>query len=256
MTTEAHLQAACDDAVISESHYLDVKRELPASKSNKELARDLASFAVDGGTLIGIAPVDPDGVTLLPASLNLDADDNATPERAQIGAATAVRFGRLVLQSIYGPSSRDLPVTVEAQYWDSAGPTPGFKRNTSDGCTPFALSDFALGFTAPNLVACETAMLEATLTLASGRATITLLKPGSGNEGTVRLTANLGSAGGDYCPAIGAPGSELPASNAGKGYLLGNWDGGAAYDDKPTASAGFGLYGSQPKNFIFFRENY
>jgi hypothetical protein len=83
-----------------------------------------------------------------------------------------------------------------------------------------------------------------------------MLKPGAGNEGTVRLTANLGSAGGDYCPAIGAPGSELPATNAGKAYLRGKWDDGAAYDDKPAASVGFGIFGSQPKNFIFFRENY
>jgi hypothetical protein len=205
---------------------------------------------------LGIAPADPDGVTLLAAALNLDADDDATPERAQVGAATGVRFGRLVLQSIYGPSNRDLPATVEAQYWDSAGPTPGFKRNNSDDCTPFLRSDFALVFTSPNLVACETAMLEANLTLASGRATITMLKPGAGNEGTVRLTANLGSAGGDYCPAIGAPGSELPATNAGKAYLRGKWDDGAAYDDKPAASVGFGIFGSQPRNFIFFRENY
>jgi hypothetical protein len=47
-------------------------------------------------------------------------------------------------------------------------------------------------------------------------------------------------------------------------YLLGRWDdtanpdadGSTSYDDKPAGQAGFGLYGSQPKNFIFFRENY
>ncbi len=204
---------------------------------------------------IGIAPSDPDGVTLLGTALNLDADNDATPERAQVGPATAVRFGRLVLQSLYGPSNRDLPVTLEAQYWDGASPTPGFTRNNADSCTPFVRSDFALAFTAgANLVACETAMQEANLTLASGRATITMLKPGAGNEGTVQLTANLGSLGGNYCPSVGA--AELPATNAGKAYLLGRWDEGAAYDDKPRASAGFGLFGAQPKNFIFFRENF
>jgi len=31
---------------------------------------------------------------------------------------------------------------------------------------------------------------------------------------------------------------------------------GANYDDDPRATAAFGLYGSQPSNFIFFRENY
>lgn len=29
-----------------------------------------------------------------------------------------------------------------------------------------------------------------------------------------------------------------------------------AYDDKPSARAGFGVYGSQPGNFIYFRERY
>lgn len=224
------------------------------------IAVSRAAAGPDGpyGTLrIGIAPSDPDSVTLLGAALNLDADNDATPERAQVGPATAVRFGRLVLQSLYGPSNRDLPVTLEAQYWDGTSPTPGFTRNTADSCTPFVRSDFALAFAGgANLVACETAMQEANLTLASGRATITMASPGAGNEGTVRLSANLGSAGGDHCPAIGAPGSELPASDAGKAYLLGKWDDGAAYDDKPSASAGFGLFGSQPKNFIFLRENY
>jgi hypothetical protein len=208
---------------------------------------------------LGVAPADPDGVALLAAALNLDADNDATPERAQIGAATVVRFGRLVLQSVYGPNNRDLPVTVEAQYWNGNAPTPGFTRNNDDGCTDFQRSDFALSFTSPpppdpNLVACETAMVEANLTLVSGRATMTLANPGAGNSGTVRLTANLDSLGGNYCPATGV--SEAPATNAARAYLLGRWDDGAAYDDKPSAAAGFGLYGSQPKNFIFFRENY
>jgi hypothetical protein len=44
-------------------------------------------------------------------------------------------------------------------------------------------------------------------------------------------------------------------SSAGRAYLQGNWTG-AAWDQNPSARAAFGLYGSQPKNFIFFRENY
>ncbi|NUK50094.1 ATP-binding protein [Streptomyces lunaelactis] len=50
--TEADLQAAIDGGLVEESHTLDLK-EAPSNKNdNKELARDLASFAVDGGTLI------------------------------------------------------------------------------------------------------------------------------------------------------------------------------------------------------------
>jgi hypothetical protein len=40
-----------------------------------------------------------------------------------------------------------------------------------------------------------------------------------------------------------------------KAYLQGAWSGGN-YSSDPGSTLGFGLYGSQPKNFIFFRENY
>ena len=33
-------------------------------------------------------------------------------------------------------------------------------------------------------------------------------------------------------------------------------DANTAYDDNPAGQAAFGLYGSQPRNFIFQRENY
>jgi hypothetical protein len=50
---ETALGDAIRQGLLEESHYLDLKREIPAGGShNKELARDLASFAVDGGTVI------------------------------------------------------------------------------------------------------------------------------------------------------------------------------------------------------------
>lgn len=55
-SNEADVQAGIDRGLLGESHYLDLK-EVPASRGdNKEAARDLVSFAIDGGTLIyGIA---------------------------------------------------------------------------------------------------------------------------------------------------------------------------------------------------------
>jgi hypothetical protein len=90
--------------------------------------------------------------------------------------------------------------------------------------------------------------------------TLSLTAPGGGNNGTVLLTVNLGSAGGSYCN----PGSYVAATNSGRAYLLGRWDDSAnpdanantSYDDKPSSRAAFGLYGSQPPNFIYFRENF
>ena len=48
--------AALEDGLLEESHFLDFKREVKAGKAqNKETARDLAQFAIDGGTvLVGI----------------------------------------------------------------------------------------------------------------------------------------------------------------------------------------------------------
>lgn len=52
-TTEADLRAALTDELLEETHYVELKRAVPPGKgANKELARDLAQFAVDGGTLI------------------------------------------------------------------------------------------------------------------------------------------------------------------------------------------------------------
>ncbi|MFJ8871277.1 helix-turn-helix domain-containing protein [Streptomyces sp. NPDC102473] len=51
--TEADLQAAIDGGILEENHYLDLKEASGSTKgANRELARDLASFAIDGGTLV------------------------------------------------------------------------------------------------------------------------------------------------------------------------------------------------------------
>ena len=54
--TEADLQAVIDQGLLHETQYLDAK-EVPSTKGdNKETAKDMASFAIDSGTLIiGIA---------------------------------------------------------------------------------------------------------------------------------------------------------------------------------------------------------
>ncbi|MDX2600292.1 ATP-binding protein [Streptomyces caniscabiei] len=49
---EADLQAAVDGGLFEESHHLDLKKAPNSKGDNRELARDLSSFAVHGGTLI------------------------------------------------------------------------------------------------------------------------------------------------------------------------------------------------------------
>lgn len=64
--SEEELSTAISDGRLGETHYLDLKREVEAGRAaNKELARDLAQFAVDSGTLvIGVEEV-PDGPPVL-----------------------------------------------------------------------------------------------------------------------------------------------------------------------------------------------
>jgi hypothetical protein len=70
--TEADLQAAVDGGLFEESHHLDLKKAPNSKGDNKELARDLASFAVDGGTLIIGVQENKDSRTfeLVPQPLN------------------------------------------------------------------------------------------------------------------------------------------------------------------------------------------
>ncbi|MFJ2723106.1 hypothetical protein [Streptomyces sp. NPDC087437] len=46
------VQAAVGGGLFEESHHLDLEKAPNSKGDNKELARDLSSFAVDGGTLI------------------------------------------------------------------------------------------------------------------------------------------------------------------------------------------------------------
>lgn len=206
-------------------------------------------------TQFGIAANDGEGVVM--GSFDLDAEAPAGNERKSLGVSTELRFGRLRLQNGYAPDNVGVQVPLDIQYWNNGG----FTLNTADSCTTLARDNIALTFSGV-VAACNTAVLEASLAFASGRSTLTLSAPGAGNKGTVTLTPNLGTAAGIYCPAAGGGSAAATASPAG--YLLGRWDDSAnpdgnantAYDDKPTGRATFGLYGSQPKNFIFFRENF
>jgi MSHA biogenesis protein MshQ len=202
-------------------------------------------------TQFGIAPVDADGAAM--GTLNQDVDGAGGNDHFAVAPVADLRFGRLRLQNAYGPVTQVLPIPLQVQHWNGSA----FVRNADDGCTTLARANIALAFSGA-VSACETAVQQASLTFASGAATLTLAAPGAGNTGTVLLTPQLGTAAGTYCPGPAA------ASAAPLGYLLGRWndaadpDGaaGTSYDDKPSGQAGFGLYGSQPQNFIFQRENF
>lgn len=84
-TTEAALQAAATNGVLAETHNLDIKRELPrGSSGNRDIAKDIAAFSLDGGTII----VGVDETTSPPSLTPVPLDGLA--ERIEQIAATAV----------------------------------------------------------------------------------------------------------------------------------------------------------------------
>jgi hypothetical protein len=70
---------------------------------------------------------------------------------------------------------------------------------------------------------------------ANGVGNLKLIKPSPAGNGSVDVTVNL--------------------AGAGMTYLQGNWTT-TTFTQNPTARANFGIYGSQPNQFLYFRENH
>lgn len=194
---------------------------------------------------LGIAPVDPDGVALDTDALNLDADANGAAERAQIGTATGLRFGRLRLQNALGSPLIAVPVPMEVQFWNGSA----FVTNTADHCTSIGTANVALGNYQKNLVAGQTGVSVGGA-FSAGVGTLRLIAPGAGRHGSVDVSVNLsGNAAGASCSAGMAATSALA-----RPYLQGAWCGSAQNRD-PTARVTFGLPRS-PDRVVFRRENF
>ena len=183
---------------------------------------------------LGIVPSDPDAVTLQASALNLDADNSGSSERAQVGGTTAVRFGRLRLQNAAGSEKLDLPLPLEAQHWNGTA----FVTNAADNCTSLSVANLSVGsytggITGVNMGAGHISLGGA---FAFGVGSLRLTKPSLPvTAGSTVLTINL--------------------TAESKSYLQGNW-GISTFTANPTSRASFGIYGSQPRNFIFYREAY
>ncbi len=163
-------------------------------------------------------------------------------------AGNEFRFGVLRLTPAYGSELVDLPVLVEAQYWDGLR----LATNAADQCTPLAATTVAMGNYQRSLAACKTAVTASATKLASGRAFLRLGRPGSGNSGSVDLALQLGStAAGLTCSSVGAAAVATGAANLT--WLQGRWSGATAFDQNPATRASFGQYRSP---LIYQRESY
>ncbi len=253
---------------------LDTVTGLPATTADPVIGTFTAgvgtlTFGSGTGLLFARAtPVAPFNADIALALNVIDADNVAYASNpAAFGTATAgngiafgsgkpMRFGRLALRNANGSQLVPLAVPMETQYWGYTNPPTntvlGFITNTADSCTSIANNNVQMSSFTANLVACETAVGGAG-TLSAGRKTLLLPPPGSANNGSVLLTANLGtSSSGTTCTSVG--GGTVTATGASRSYLQGNWTGGA-YNVNPFARATFGVFKGSDE-VIFIRENF
>ena len=203
--------------------------------ANVALNRAAAPDGPYNALKIGVAPQDQDGVQLLPAALNLDADLNSVNERKQVATAD-IRYGRMRLNNAIGSERLSLPVPVKAQYFNGTG----FVSNLADSCTVFNLTpktdnspsniqygslliDNPLG---AMTVGASDLSATTSLSISSGGAILTL--PAPNLSGSIDLTLTVPS------------------------WLQYNWTGIAG---NPKARATFGAY-KNTNQFIYQRENY
>jgi hypothetical protein len=124
---EDGLLAAFNDGLLEEKNWCDLKRELsPGKNANAELARDLASFAMYGGTLIiGLDERCPGGSPLSPVDLSavtqerieqvadMKVDPPLTVECSVIKAPSKPGAGYVL---VHVPESPLAPHQVEGKY--------------------------------------------------------------------------------------------------------------------------------------------
>ncbi|HET7670914.1 MAG TPA: DUF6701 domain-containing protein [Burkholderiales bacterium] len=186
---------------------------------------------------------------------------NSGPSAIAFDSGNQVRYGVVRLADVFAPAagnaSGKAPVGIEAQYWNGAG----FVTNAADNCTSFVEKNFVLyghgGAVTSANVATPTAGSNGALTMGVGtlagglgRVEVSAPSPAIGSPGNVRICL-------DADPSSGPVDADCAAvTPADRGYLQGRWAGTGSYNKDPTATVGFGVFGAQPRNFIYFRENY
>jgi hypothetical protein len=90
--TEEELQRLIDNGFLEESHWLDLKREFGSGNSaNKELAKDIAAFALDGGTILIGVDEDTSPPRLWPIPLEGLAERIEQVARMRVDEAVQIR---------------------------------------------------------------------------------------------------------------------------------------------------------------------
>ncbi len=213
------------------------------SGSGLKFTRTTPQTPFDAEIALTINVIDADGVAYStnPARFGQASAGNGIA----FSTGKAMRFGRLRLSGASGSQLLPLDVPFEAQYWTGTF----FATNTADTCTTVTGNNVALGNSVGNLGIGETTATVGPLV--AGRGAIRLSAPGAGNNGSLDLAINLGTAASvSVCPAF-TPAAAVPGA---LDYLRGQWCG-AAYDKDPVARVRFGIRSGDDER-IYMRENY
>ncbi len=218
---------------------LSVSSELTIENSETSAVYDLETFTINQdfstGTM-GSIQFDIDlrwdmglqdkTVTLVNLTGSSDEVTRIAADPVMLGS-TEIRYGRLVLDNVFGSELIDLTMPMETEYFDGSN----FVVNTSDSCT--TINDTDLSVTSLLSAGSSTVSVIST-TASSGVLNIGLTAPGAGNTGDIIIRPNLNT-------------SNDP-------WLRFNWDGVAGTED-PTAKATFGIYSGDSKQ-IYYRQIY
>lgn len=138
-TTEPALSAAATNGVLTETHTLDIKQELPQGPSGtRGIAKDIAAFSLDGGTIV----IGVDETTSPPSLTPVPLDGLA--ERIEQIAATAVDEPALITTTVI-ESQRNpalgyvlvsVPASPRAPSWPMASTTVAATKRTEYCRTP------------------------------------------------------------------------------------------------------------------------
>lgn len=137
--TEEDLERLAQNGLLEETHWLDLKRELGTGNSaNKELAKDIAAFALDGGTILIGVDEDTSPPRLWPVPLA------GLPERieqvARMRVDEAVQIRTVVIESadtpghgyvvVHVPQSVRAPHMADGRYYGRGDKTNRVLPNT------------------------------------------------------------------------------------------------------------------------------
>lgn len=147
--------------------------------------------------VLGIAPVDSDGVAMGTFDLSVGGSVNHTSIMdPAVQASTELRYGRVKISNAYGSEQLALLVPIAIQYWNGTA----YVTASEDAATSLSASNLSLSASLGSLTGasgssatgtCQPTPLPANLTLTNAAGKFCLLRPGV--SGTLSVSANAPS---------------------------------------------------------------